>query len=206
MNVSAMKHSAPERLPLAYRLLVALAACVALAAAPAGTRLDGNHVHVLVPKSWKPAPTIADAMKKSLSGKPGVVGDAVAWGDTRAGVTGLLLWIDLTEPMDGRVRDAETAFLGGVIKSLPRAGEHEQREETATHIISRGSSTNADSDLTTLATAVVDKQGLLHGYMLTCVRTGDAAARAKSLATCDALMASFQLTWKDAELKPLEKK
>jgi hypothetical protein len=187
-------------------IVVALAACVALAAAPAGTRVEGNHVRIVAPAGWKPVPAVADSMKKSLSGRPGISGDAVAWGNTRAGVTGMLLWIDVADPMDGRVRDLEAAFLGGMLKSMPRAGENERREETATHIILRGSSKNDESDLGTLATAVIDKDGRMHGYMMTCVRTGDAAARAKTAAACDALLASFELTWKDAELKPLEKK
>jgi hypothetical protein len=201
MNVSVMN---ARMLPT--RLVVALAACLALAAAPAPTRIEGNHVHVLAPAGWKPVPAIADGMKKSLSGRPGIGGDAVAWGDTRAGVTGLLLWIDVTEPMNGRVRDLEDAFLHGMLKSMPRAGENERREETATNILLRGSSKNDESDLTTLATAVIDQQGRMHGYMMTCVRTGDAAARAKTAPACDAFLASFALTWKAAELKPLEKK
>lgn len=196
MKLSTMKN----------RLVVVLAACVALAAAPAGTRVEGNHVRIVAPAGWKPMAAIADTMRKSLAGKPGVAGDAVAWGDAQAGVTGMLLWIDVTEPMDGRVRDLQTSFLGGMLKSMPRAGENSRREETATHIILRGSSKNDESDLGTLATAVIDKKGLMHGYMMTCVRTGDAAARARTAAACDALMASFELTWKDAELKPLEKK
>jgi hypothetical protein len=209
MNVSAMNLRAknPQLSHLTYALVVALAAGVALAAAPAAKRVEGNHVHILVPASWEAQPALAETMKKSLSGNPGLTGDAVAWGDAKKGVTGLLLWIDMTEPMgDGAVRDVQTAFLGGVIKSMPRAGESSRREETATHIVHYGSSKAADSDLDALFTSVIDKKGILHGYMLTCVRTGDAKARAKAVAACDALLKSFELSWKDAELKPLEKK
>jgi hypothetical protein len=195
--------SSPFRTP---RLGVALLACCLIAAAPAKTRVDGNHVHVMIPATWKPAPEIAAGMKKSFAGKKGVAGDAVAWGDAKAGVTGLLLWIDVLEPMQGNTLQLQEAFIGGVIKSLPRAGENARREQKKTHVVLHGSSKADDSDLTTLATAVIGKDGRLHGYMLTCVRTGDAASRARAVAACDTLMASFELTWKDSELQPLEKK
>ena len=190
-----------------HRLVVVfLAALVALAAAPAGTLVEGNHIRARMPAGWKVLPAITEGWKKLLSAKQGVSGDALGWGDDKAGVNGVLVWIDMPGAGDGRVRDVQDAFLTGIVKAMPRAGENAKAEETKTRLVRRASSESAESAIVTLATAAIDKQGNLHGVVAMCLRTGDAKARAKSAAACDAFMKSIEITWKDAELKPLEKK
>jgi hypothetical protein len=186
-------------------VVVSLVAIVALAAAPAGTLVEGNHVRVHMPAGWKQLSAITEGWKKLLN-KPGISGDAVGWGDDRAGVNGVMVWIDMAGQGDGPVRGIQDAFLRGLVKAMPRAGENQRLEETKTRLVRRSSSETADSAITMMATSAIEKNNDLHGLVVMCLRTGDAKARAKTAAACDAFMKSVEVTWKDAELKPLEKK
>jgi hypothetical protein len=184
------------------RFLVLFLAAGALAAAPAGTLVEGNHVRARMPAGWKANPDAAAAMKKGLGSKPGMVADVAAWGDAPAGVTGVLVWLDMSEPFPGNVRATLGAFVTGVLKSLP--ADERQDQDTRYHRVVR-TGTTGKSDTNGIVAAVIDMGGHLHGYTLMCVRTGGATLKARAKAACDALLGSFELTWADAELKPLEK-
>ncbi len=195
------------------KLIVLLAALAALAAAPAGQRIDGDHVRVSVPAAWKPMPEAAKAMRTGLvgAGAP-VTGDAQAYGDTAAGVFALLLWVDSKQAVT-TVRPEVEAFMGGLRGSLEASGAKASRwdiSETATRYSVRFGLSRPGVEAVGRATSLVDKKGILHGYAVACIRTGDAQSKPKASeqasAACEAALSSFELSWKDAELKKLEKK
>ena len=132
-----------------------------------------------------------------------LVVDAVAAGDARAGVFAVLVWVEGKKAISGGVRAELGATLAGLQKAA--AGTW-TTSETATRLTARGATSSADVDLDAAAAAVVDKQGILHGALLLCARTGPARARPKPRAACDALLGSFELTYAEAELRRLEPK
>jgi hypothetical protein len=67
---------------------------------------------------------------------------------------------------------------------------------------------SADAEQIGRAAVVVDGKGGVHGYLITCTRTGDARTRPEKIAparaACDAFLASLAFTWRDDELRALE--
>jgi hypothetical protein len=193
------------------KVLLVMAAAAATVAA--GTRLDADHAHATAPAGWKPLPEAARAVKEAMLGATTLVqGDALAQGDAGAGVFGVLAWVTSKRPVT-RVRAELEGFTRGVRGSLEAGGGRVDRweaSETPTRVVVRLAAASSEAELTGLATAVVDARGVLHGYLLTCTRTGQARTRervaARATAACAALLASFELSFADAELMTLEAK
>ncbi len=192
---------------------IVVAVLCSAAAAPAGTRIEREreHVRASFPEGWKPLPDAANTIKHGLLGQDPntsteLTGDAIAYGDARAGVFGALVWIETEKPVTRSHAEA-VGFVKGLRGTLDEAGVKLARwdvSEDATRVSVTFVGTGAAGvELTGVAAVVVDKAGVLHGYAAQCLRTDARATRAAG--ECARFVASFELTWPTAALRKLEK-
>jgi hypothetical protein len=201
---------------VAAALVVAGAVAVsalAVAAAPGSTRIVREKERLVVefPAGWSEQPEVTKAVRSGMLGaSAALVGDALAYGDLRAGVFGALMWLTVEQKVKG-VRPELEAFAASMKSTLEGAGMKVTRwqlRETSRQLwvdMTATQQTAAVSlELTGVAVGVVDRDGILHGYALQCIRADLKAKQPQ--ADCEAMLRSFALTWADKDLRKLEKK
>ncbi len=187
---------------------VVLACFAATAFAEGGdTKVAEHDYKVVMPAAWKALPDIANSAKNSVLGaSTDIDGGAIAYGDTSSGMFAMTIWVTSKKKV-GAVRAELTDFHDGIKSSLAGSGiaiDKYEVSETGTRVSSVIEGSAAKLKLRAISVGMVDKDGHLRGWSTQCVYAVTAAKTAGPL--CDAVLASFAVTFPDADARPLEKK
>jgi hypothetical protein len=187
---------------------VAILLVSAVAIAGGGKQIDEHDYKVKMPAEWKELPDLADQAKQSvLAATTDIDGGAIAYGDVSKGVFSLGIWV-VSKKKVNAVRTELTAFHDGIKSSLAATGNLKiskyDLSETATRMQSRIEGANDQLAIIGVSVGLIDKDGVLHGWSMQCMYV---VAKAKDVAPlCEAMLATFGVTFNDANARPLEKK
>jgi hypothetical protein len=183
------------------KVALVIAALAAAAAAPAP---GGAPFAVTPPPAWKPLPEAAAAARAALGGDDAHAA-TFAYGDARAGVFAVGAWRASAQPVaSGRGHAEAEAAMAALKAGLGAAAAPSwKRADRDGRLEATFATASADAEQVGRAAVVVDRHGIVHGYLLTCTRAGDARTRPATVeaarAGCDAVLASMTLP---AEPKP----